>query len=696
MLSSGCERTARSWFGSRYRLHPNKLDDWQSYGGDWEIVNGTIHNNSDERGAKLLTGSTHWSNYTLQADVKLDGNHGDMGVVIRSNDEEEGVDAYNGYYVGLRVGDQSLVVGRSDYGWMEARPVSMPGGVRPAVWYRLKVTAVGCDIAASAQNLLTKQMAWVALTEHPCVNAGRIGLRSLGTGGTWRNISIAPARYQDYEALANHAGKVEEPEYPKREADYNKVFHFSVSANPVLPSAGIGAKFPVDRTRLGDLQDLPRTSRTPIRVRGVVTLTAPHLYIQDASGGALVLGSHLPALNVGDTVEVSGLAQPTLYSAVVRQAKIRYLWSGAPVPPISVTAGQAASGAYTSRFIEVEGLFTGAEHDHPGWNVLNLVEGGQPFKAIYWDPSGKFSRRLQKGSKLQVRGVCVLDREYTQETTPFALLLRSKGDIQVLSGPPWWTPVHVVMLFIGLLALALLAQIIYFRIQQWKTLAITQERDQLAHEVHDTMAQSFAGVGYQIQGIRNSVLRGEGMNSGHIADQLSVTYQLVRRCHEEASRTIAMLGSASTGLKNDLLGELQQTVRWIAGDQVQTTATVYGDAVKLDLHLANALFHIGQEAIANALNHAAPTAISLSLRFEDGGVTLSVADNGCGFDYLPKCAGFGISGMQKRARDIGAELRICSSCGSGTEVIVAARIGRVKLGRRLLSRATLLCKRNPV
>lgn len=75
----------------------------------------------------------------------------------------------------------------------------------------------------------------------------------------------------------------------------------------------------------------------------------------------------------------------------------------------------------------------------------------------------------------------------------------------------------------------------------WRRIAV--ERNRLAHEIHDTMAHSFAGVGYQIQGIRSGILRGEHSNSSFIADQLSATYQLIRRCHVEASQTIAMQGS---------------------------------------------------------------------------------------------------------------------------------------------------------
>src|ERR1035441_10195914 len=189
-----------------YSIRTDEIDTWQSFGGTWDVQRGAVHNNSDERGAKLMTGSGSWRDYTLQADLKFDGERGDMGLVIRSSNEEEGVDAYSGYFLGLRMLDGTLVMGRSDYGWSEAMPVTMPGGVHSGVWYRLVITAVGCSHFASSEKVATEQMAWMAFTERDCVRSGRIGMRSLGTGGTWKNIRLTSADERDYQAMASHAG----------------------------------------------------------------------------------------------------------------------------------------------------------------------------------------------------------------------------------------------------------------------------------------------------------------------------------------------------------------------------------------------------------------------------------------------------------------------------------------------------------
>jgi signal transduction histidine kinase len=460
-----------------YQLQESNATEWQAVGGNWKIANNVIRNESDERGAKLLAGSHRWRNYSLNADMRFDGSEADMGVIVRSNTEMRGTDTYDGYYVGLRTLDRTVVIGRSSFGWIEARPQLMPGGVRPGVWYRLHVVAYGCNIAASVQNLDTLQTAWMAFEEQSCVASGRIGVRSLNDNATWRNISVAPAARSDYEAVEQHAPFV-----------------------------------------------------------------------------------------------------------------------GRPEPP---------------------------------------------------------------------------------------------------AGPPWWTPWHVSMLFSAVLALAMLGQLIYFRVQEWNARTLTLERERLAHQIHDTMAQSFAGIGYQIQGIRSNLVRSEHLDSRRVADQLGTAYQLIRSCHQEASRTISMLTASSPILQQNLLGALQETARKLAGDNIRSIVELRGNAPPLSLRLADAFLHIGQEAIANAVSHANPTVLTLSLAYDGAFAELIVADDGRGFDYNARSAGFGILGMQKRARDVSGVLQILSTPNRGTQVRVKAKVQQDRFRDRIYASIVKMLQGSP-
>lgn len=460
-------RTQSSVLAHTYSLQAEDSREWTPLGGSWEIADGAVKSNSYERGAKLLAGSRYWSNYTASADILFRGPAADMGIMIRTNDESRGVDAYNGYFVGLRSLDGTLVMGRASYSWLEVLPVVIPGGVGPFTWYRLRVTAYGCNIGASVTNLSTQQSAWIAFQEHFCIKSGRFGLRTLNANAEWRNVRVEPATRKDYLDLEEHAGFVQRP--------------------------------------------------------------------------------------------------------------------------------------------------------------------------------------------------------------------------IIVNGPPWWTPWHVGMIFTGALAAAMLIQLAWFRLQSWKTHTISRERERLAHEIHDTMAQGFAGIGYQIQGIRTGIVRADTLDARTIADQLNTAYQLVRSCHEEASRTISIIGQASPSIKNNLLGELAEIARRTAPNNFRIIAELHGEPMPLNLRVGDALLHIGREAIVNALSHGNPTVLRIGLGYQDGSVELTVGDDGSGFDYATKKEGFGILGMQKRARGVGGVLQLRSAPGQGTEVRIKVSLRRIRLRDRLIA-----------
>jgi signal transduction histidine kinase len=97
-----------------------------------------------------------------------------------------------------------------------------------------------------------------------------------------------------------------------------------------------------------------------------------------------------------------------------------------------------------------------------------------------------------------------------------------------------------------------------------------------------------------------------------------------------------------------------------------------GSERAIPLRISDTLMRIGQEAVANALRHAHPAHLDISLSYLRSAVELVVEDDGCGFSLTSELAGFGISGMHKRADSIGATLTIHSAPGSGTSLRVHA------------------------
>jgi signal transduction histidine kinase len=299
---------------------------------------------------------------------------------------------------------------------------------------------------------------------------------------------------------------------------------------------------------------------------------------------------------------------------------------------------------------------------------LDLAEDNQSFRAIASPTSGAGSLlRLKNKSRLRLRGICVVDSGYTHDLTPFAILLPSLSDVEVLQGPPWWSTGHIVVAIIAFLLLILAAQTLHNYIERWRLIAVLEERERLAHEMHDTLAQSFAGIGFQLQAIRDEI-----DDRSAIDRELDLASSLVRRSHEEAKRSIAALRPElleSVGL----LRALEQSAQsMVAGGAIRVTVLASGEAHSIPVRISDTLFRIGQEALANAVRHANPNALLISLAYGEAALQLLVEDDGQGFVVDADSAGFGIRGMRKRADTISAELQIRTTPGQGTAVRVIA------------------------
>jgi hypothetical protein len=154
-----------------------RQDAWQAFGGTWQYGDRVMTNNSDERGAKLMTGPDDWTNYSVEADVLLLGQYGDAGLIIRASDEETGVDAYHGYMAGLRDLDNTLMMGRADYGWKEYAAKAVSPRVFAEQWYHIKFLAFECDFAVSATSQKSETTT-IAIRDPGCIKSGRFGLKS--------------------------------------------------------------------------------------------------------------------------------------------------------------------------------------------------------------------------------------------------------------------------------------------------------------------------------------------------------------------------------------------------------------------------------------------------------------------------------------------------------------------------------------
>jgi len=199
--------------------------------------------------------------------------------------------------------------------------------------------------------------------------------------------------------------------------------------------------------------------------------------------------------------------------------------------------------------------------------------------------------------------------------------------------------------------------------------AVLAERNRIAREIHDTLAQGFAGISLQLEAVDETLSESPNVAREH----LNRARSLVRSSLAEARRSVWELRSQALE-SADLASALTDVAQQLTGNSVQAEVKVEGAPRRLPSAVEENLLRIGREALTNAVKHARANAIGVELNFERQRVFLSVKDDGCGFDPEHRTSqndgGFGLISMRERAAHIGAQLNIHSSPGKGTVVVV--------------------------
>jgi signal transduction histidine kinase/ligand-binding sensor domain-containing protein len=197
---------------------------------------------------------------------------------------------------------------------------------------------------------------------------------------------------------------------------------------------------------------------------------------------------------------------------------------------------------------------------------------------------------------------------------------------------------------------------------------VLAERARMGREIHDTLLQSLVGVALQFDAVRSQV----DHTAGPLRRELDRLRRQVELCIREARQSILDLRSPMESTE-----ELSEAIRRVVtrqtrGSDVDFELVVTGTARSCGPRIDQQLLRIAQEAVANAVRHADATHVRLELRYDSSAVTLRVADNGRGFDpgqrvFTPQDH-WGLANMKERADQIGAQFRLRSSPGAGTEI----------------------------
>jgi PAS domain S-box-containing protein len=210
--------------------------------------------------------------------------------------------------------------------------------------------------------------------------------------------------------------------------------------------------------------------------------------------------------------------------------------------------------------------------------------------------------------------------------------------------------------------------------KQAEEASVLAERNRMAQEIHDTLAQAFTGIIVHLQAASRKIATDPETAQACI----TTGGDLARSGLAEARRSVAALRPELLE-DGDLYSALERiTTQMFSHTNIDIVCEVIGETYPLPNEVENNLLRIGQEALTNVFKYAKATAIRIELVYETEQFVLRVKDNGQGFEisgHLSVGNGFGLLGMSQRAERIGAQLAIHSQLGQGTEIVVSVNQG---------------------
>jgi signal transduction histidine kinase len=190
-----------------------------------------------------------------------------------------------------------------------------------------------------------------------------------------------------------------------------------------------------------------------------------------------------------------------------------------------------------------------------------------------------------------------------------------------------------------------------------------RERDRLAREIHDTLAQGFASITALAEAAR--IASDPEQHDRHLAS-------IEATARENLAEARVLVGAAPAAAAGSLTAALRHTLDRFAEDT--------GIAVDVDLveaspgpHARAALLRCAQESLANVRKHASASTVTCVLAENGDDMELEITDDGRGF-AVAEARGFGIDGMRRRLEELGGELTVTSSPGEGTRVMVVVPV----------------------
>jgi PAS domain S-box-containing protein len=203
--------------------------------------------------------------------------------------------------------------------------------------------------------------------------------------------------------------------------------------------------------------------------------------------------------------------------------------------------------------------------------------------------------------------------------------------------------------------------------EQSQQAAVLEERNRMARDIHDTLAQGFTGVIMQLEAAEKAI---EHHRPKQADEHLRRASGLARESLSEARRSVHALRPQALKEENfwDALKDMIKSIT--VGTALHPSFKVQGKVDQLPPVWQENLLHIGQEALANTIKYAHARKFGTRLMHDPKELRLEFSDDGGGFKAQDRHDGRGLAGMRERVEQMGGKLKITSSRGKGTKITV--------------------------
>ena len=461
----------------------------------------------------------------------------------------------------------------------------------------------------------------------------------------------------------------------------------------------------------------PRESFHRVKVEGVVTLQQNEkIFLQDDTGSAMAIFKEdvmldarfghsrwlywrAPKVKVdsksegiclpGERVQMIGFPETHRYSPVLTEVTLAKLGVQQTLKPVALTVKGIEEGGLDSSLVTFDGLLR--NKNTVGANTALALEWQDRTLQVLVPGNESDLLKIVLGSRLRVTGICQIDpapyAELGLDVGAVRIQARSLEDLTILARPSWWTIRKALTLMGGMVCVILAALIwikelrrqvgertvqlsaeIKSREQTEHHHALEQERARIAKDLHDDLGANLTQIIFLSE--RVEVARHEGQEVARWFDLIPATARRTIQSLDEIVWAINPRHDSLESLAN-YLSQFAQEHLTLARVRCVLHIPMVLPSMPLSAEVRHNLLLTTREALQNAVTHAAATEVQLTLKLNEDGVSIAIADNGNGFnpDSFSTDRN-GLQNMRRRLQDIGGRLEINSRPGQGTTVLL--------------------------